>query len=157
MSQIRQSSPLLRSHDAHDPSPASQEASAGVKATDAREALLSRCQDALSQVIECSRTSDNKRLSSQIDALITLLSSFRVQCGVQVSATKPHGPTYNGVRNPRWCLQHEMLTGGSLLHLRHPGLGWLTFSLPMAERQKLANALILHARSDVGQSTKSWN
>jgi hypothetical protein len=59
----------------------------------------------------------------------------------------PHPWTYApqsqvmAISDPRWCAEPEASRGGSLLHIRHYGLGWLSFWLSRRTAARLASAL----------------
>ena len=43
--------------------------------------------------------------------------------------------------DPRWYTEVSFLPEGSLIHIRHPGFGWLSFLLPPNEAAKFASLL----------------
>src|SRR5262249_31941873 len=53
------------------------------------------------------------------------------------------GFTLDATIDPRWWVPYERsAVGGRVLCLRHPGLGWLAFSLPEHEAAAMAQALV---------------
>lgn len=61
--------------------------------------------------------------------------------------TEPHPMKWQSTRkvtavtSPPWHLQSELMFGHCLLHIRHPGYGWLHFAIPKPESAKLAGFL----------------
>jgi len=51
------------------------------------------------------------------------------------------GQKCNALGDPIWRTEPELMEGNSLLHVRHPGLGWLHFLIPKTEAEKLAGFL----------------
>ena len=51
------------------------------------------------------------------------------------------GQHVQAIENPRIVSELDTRTGRSLLHLRHPGFGWLHFLLPKEHAAKLAELL----------------
>lgn len=46
--------------------------------------------------------------------------------------------------DPHFGIELDMQTGGSLVHLRHPGLGWLHFVFPSGEAGMLVRIMSEH-------------
>ena len=83
-------------------------------------------------------------MSFTADSLEGLLKSAME---VRAALNPPHavdfafGQTVQAVENPRVVSELDTRTGRSLLHIRHPGYGWLHFLLPKANAAKLAELL----------------
>lgn len=80
--------------------------------------------------------------ATEIDALISALALYRAHLQPEVaprlaSTTGPFHP----VPDPAYFIGPEALTGDVLMHLRHPGLGWLSFLLPRHEASRMAELL----------------
>lgn len=75
---------------------------------------------------------------------------------VRAAMTPPHavdfafGETVQAIDNPRVVSEYDSKTGRSLLHLRHPGFGWLHFLLPKQGAAKLAELLRNQAERRAG-------
>jgi hypothetical protein len=77
--------------------------------------------------------------TDHLDEIISALSMLREQQNPAVSTDDPAtGALVDAKLDPRWWMGPEQLTGGALLQIRHPGLGWLAFAL------SLANLRIFH-------------
>ncbi|RYF76057.1 MAG: hypothetical protein EOO22_03155 [Comamonadaceae bacterium] len=46
------------------------------------------------------------------------------------------------ISNPKWLIHPHAATESVLVHVRHPGFGWLLFALPPATSRRLGEALI---------------
>ena len=83
-------------------------------------------------------------MSFTADSLEGLLKSAME---VRAALSPPHaadfafGQTVQAVDNPRVVSELDTRTGRSVLHIRHPGYGWLHFLLPKANAAKLAELL----------------
>lgn len=53
----------------------------------------------------------------------------------------PSGQTVQGIIDPAWTTELDMGSMGSILHVRHPGLGWLHFLFPRHEAAHLVSLL----------------
>lgn len=77
-----------------------------------------------------------------VDALLRNLSELRARM------TTKHAPKWNpaiqkfeALYDPAWQAAPEMKGGRSVLHVRHPGFGWLHFSLPKRAAARLSKIL----------------
>lgn len=78
----------------------------------------------------------------QLDAIIEGLIVARAQLRPQHPTQPPLGQRVDAIVDPHYWTNRDPESGMSLLMLRHPGLGWLSFMLPAAERKRLAHLLI---------------
>ena len=74
-----------------------------------------------------------------VDELIRLLAQYRAGMSEQHPADFAAGQKVPAIRNPRWVTEPEVMTGETLFHIRHSGLGWLHFLIPKPEAAKLAS------------------
>jgi hypothetical protein len=84
---------------------------------------------------------------AKIEQAIAELAKLRA--GMEPAVTtdfKPGQAVSNVTTTPRWQTQRERLQGLSLLHFRHPGLGWLHFAIPPREAVRLAKLLFAQAK-----------
>jgi len=83
----------------------------------------------------------NGMSADELDLLIAQASARRLaQEPAHPTEAPEHCPT---VHNPAWfTFPTEQ---GSVLRLRHPGLGWVSFQIPAAERAQLLNLLLNQA------------
>ncbi|KWU26297.1 hypothetical protein [Burkholderia cenocepacia] len=88
------------------------------------------------------QTSSNEPLSVQnVDMLITTLAGLREQMQPPVRMEDPVGEQVKGVLDPRWWVGPDAMSNGPALMFRHPGLGWLAFSMPMPSLTHLKDVL----------------
>lgn len=79
-------------------------------------------------------------LADTIELLIQALGSMREHMSPPVRESDPEVGTHVlATLDPRWVLASETFVGGALLHVRHPGLGWLAFALPIPSLEQLSN------------------
>lgn len=81
-----------------------------------------------------------------IEALLRGFAEVRAKMKPPVPAGWEGGQMAAGVRSPGFVCEEEALQGGSLLHLRHPGLGWLHFAFPAEAARRLGAYLLRQAR-----------
>ena len=79
--------------------------------------------------------------AEHITALINLLAEIRAEMSPQVPAEPPSLAELEPLHDPRYATQLHEFSGGTLLELRHPSLGWLEFVLPSTERTRIAGYL----------------
>jgi hypothetical protein len=73
-----------------------------------------------------------------LDRMIAFLGNVRAQQLPPVRTTDPDPQgVYEAVPDPRWWIRAEPMAPGVSLHLRHPGLGWQVYLLPLASLQTL--------------------
>ena len=71
--------------------------------------------------------------AEELDKLI--LDAARKRADMEPAVQNEHPESAEAIVNPSWYT--EAVDIGALFQLRHPGLGWLTFVLPHAERAHL--------------------
>jgi|KBSMisStaDraftv2_1062788.scaffolds.fasta_scaffold819382_1 hypothetical protein len=80
---------------------------------------------------------------AEIDELIARLSQYRAAMAPEVPREVPErvaaGKT---VQDPMWIVHKPAGGTHRLLIVRHPGLGWMLFQLPLTEADKLGQALV---------------
>jgi hypothetical protein len=78
--------------------------------------------------------------AEHIDALIQLLGEIRAEMSPAVSEQPPvvHA---DALHNPRYTTELHTFSGGTLLEIRHPSLGWMDFILPSLERVRITRSL----------------
>jgi hypothetical protein len=81
--------------------------------------------------------------SREVDALLVALARTRARMEDRHPARVERTRLMVGTINPSWQLASDGVRGGSVLSLRHPGFGWLHFSLPKQEATKLGNGLLV--------------
>ena len=79
--------------------------------------------------------------TDQVDRLIAALWKWRSQMKPEHPPDFALEQTLSPIPDPRWYTAPALGHGGSLIHLRHPGFGWLSFWLPKHEAAKLADFL----------------
>lgn len=67
--------------------------------------------------------------ASDVEVLVQTLAEYREIMLPPVTMEAPSGPRA-AVLDPRCSMAHEPLINGCGLHLRHPGLGWISFGIP---------------------------
>ena len=80
--------------------------------------------------------------AEQLDQAIEQLGKLRASKQPPVTSEFNYrGPFYT-IDPVRWNSQREAVEGKSLLHLRHPGFGWLHFAITPDDAKKLAKILL---------------
>lgn len=78
--------------------------------------------------------------AEHIDALIQLLGEIRAEMSPAVSE-QPPAVHADALHNPRYATELHTFSGGTLLEIRHPSLGWMEFILPSLERVRITHSL----------------
>ena len=78
--------------------------------------------------------------AEHIDALIQLLGEIRAEMSPAVSE-QPPAVHADALHNPRYTTELHTFSGGTLLEIRHPSLGWMDFILPSLERARITRSL----------------
>jgi hypothetical protein len=78
--------------------------------------------------------------AEHLDALIQLLGEIRAEMSPPVSEEPPRVHAYP-LHNPRYATELHTFSGGTLLEIRHPSLGWMDFVLPSLERIRITRSL----------------
>jgi hypothetical protein len=76
-----------------------------------------------------------------LDGLLKSAMEVRAALSPPHAADFAPGQTVQAIENPRVVSELDTRTGRSLLHIRHPGYGWLHFLLPKDHAAKLAELL----------------
>jgi len=77
----------------------------------------------------------------QLDAIIEGLVAARAQLLPAIPNDPPLGQRVAAIADPRYWTNIDLASGMTLLMFRHSGLGWMSFTLPPAERDRLAQYL----------------
>ena len=93
--------------------------------------------------------------TGQVDDLIALLVRLRPDMTPPVPMTMPNTKTFKAVYDPEGSMATDGYGDSILLHLRHPGIGWLHFAFPLAQaramgrimREKAETALAARAKA----------
>jgi hypothetical protein len=78
--------------------------------------------------------------AEHIDALIQVLAEIRAEMSPQVASDPPQ-VRRDALHNPRYATELHQFSGGTLLEIRHPALGWMDFVLPSLERVRITRFL----------------
>lgn len=78
--------------------------------------------------------------AEHIDALIQILAEIRSEMAPPVSHEPPQVHS-DALHDPRYATQLHSFSGGTLLEIRHPALGWMDFVLPSLERARITRFL----------------
>lgn len=78
--------------------------------------------------------------AEHIDALMKLLGEIRAEMSPPVSE-QPPAVHVDALHNPRYATELHTFSGGTLLEIRHPSLGWMEFILPSLERVRISRSL----------------
>ncbi len=78
--------------------------------------------------------------AEHIDALMKLLGEIRAEMSPPVSE-QPPAVHVDALHNPRYATELHTFSGGTLLEIRHPSLGWMDFILPSLERVRISRSL----------------
>jgi hypothetical protein len=79
--------------------------------------------------------------AEHIDALIHMLAEIRAEMSPAVSPEPPQLHP-DPLHNPRYATELHAFSGGTLLEIRHPALGWMDFVLPSRERTRITHFLV---------------
>ena len=78
--------------------------------------------------------------AENVDALIRVLAEIRAEMSPPV-ATEPPQVHPDPLHDPRYVTELHTFSGGTLLEIRHPALGWMDFVLPSQERIRITRSL----------------
>ena len=78
--------------------------------------------------------------AEHLDALIQVLAEIRSEMSPQV-AQEPPQVHPDALHDPRYATELHPFSGGTLLEIRHPALGWMEFVLPSLERIRITRSL----------------
>jgi hypothetical protein len=78
--------------------------------------------------------------AEHVDSLIRVLAQIREEMSPPVSQEPPRAHP-RALHNPRYVTELHQFSGGTLLEIRHPSLGWMDFILPSAERIRITHSL----------------
>lgn len=76
-----------------------------------------------------------------VDALIEDLGRLRSEMRPCVDSEVDRKKQFLVEMDPTWHVQSNALLDGSVLMLRHPGLGWTCFAIPRASLERLVETL----------------
>src|ERR1700758_2138562 len=99
------------------------------------------------KTLKISTYEDQRRLgyviatAGEVEMIIQTLAERRQHMIPEVPRTLQDGPVPTGELDPIWAIRTHPKAPDKLLMIRHFGIGWLSFLLPSASAQKLANAL----------------
>ena len=79
--------------------------------------------------------------AEHIDALMRALAEIRESMSPQVADEPPQLREALALHDPRYASELHTFSGGTLLSIRHPSLGWLPFLLPSVQRRKMVTIL----------------
>ncbi|MDR3450282.1 MAG: hypothetical protein P4M15_11155 [Alphaproteobacteria bacterium] len=95
--------------------------------------------------------------ATQVDEMIRGLGILRAAMLPEPPRQFALGQRVACVTDPSYATEPEALQGDSLVHLRHPGFGWLSFLFPRGEAAKLAGFLHNQAAQEPVLSGKTVN
>ena len=90
-----------------------------------------------------------------LEGLMRGLAEIRAEMQPAVPPQWATGQAAAGTRSPAFVCEAEALHGGSLLHLRHPGYGWLHFAFPAAVARKIGAFLVRQANTERVRPTRT--
>ena len=88
--------------------------------------------------------------AEHIDALMSVLAQIREEMSPAVAEDPPQTQEAQPLHDPRYRTALHEFSGGTLLSIRHPSLGWLPFLLPSRRRRRRR-----HRRSSQGQASQA--
>lgn len=91
--------------------------------------------------------------ADEIDRMISVLAAHRLNASPAVPNKLPLETVGLPVSDPAWRAGRDVMSGGAVVSLRHPGLSWVNFSFPPDEARSLAKTLleIADAKDDVSR------
>ena len=98
--------------------------------------------------------------AATFETIIHELAGARAQMAEPVTPDLEQGMRLEAIADPRWRTEAYHPAGGSMLALRHPGHGWMSFLLPPKEARALGSALMaqadeLEAKGDLSSTPPS--
>jgi hypothetical protein len=78
--------------------------------------------------------------AEHVTALIQVLAEIRAQMTPPVAEDPPQLHA-DALHDPHYAIALHEFSGGTLLELRHPSLGWMDFVLPSLERLRISRSL----------------
>src|SRR3954451_7152633 len=78
--------------------------------------------------------------AEHIDALMSALAQVREEMTPAVAEDPPQLQEAQALHDPRYRTALHEFSGGTLLSIRHPSLGWLPFLLPSQQRVRIAES-----------------
>ncbi|SIO30394.1 hypothetical protein [Paraburkholderia phenazinium] len=87
--------------------------------------------------------------TGELDALLERLSVIRAAMQPEVPKVPSQTHQYVVEMNPCWHAEKHPLYDGTVLFLRHTGLGWTGFALPTPSLAKLKDALSQHLEASL--------
>ncbi|HVL36981.1 MAG TPA: hypothetical protein VM489_15035 [Burkholderiales bacterium] len=79
--------------------------------------------------------------AEHVSALIQMLSEIRAEMSPSVPVEPPPPYALEPLHDPRYATELHPFSGGTMLELRHPALGWFEFVLPSRERARMSALL----------------
>ena len=89
--------------------------------------------------------------ANEIEELVNALATLRRQMYPPVEDDLPTSKVYRGVADPKIICEKDELREAPLIHVRHPGIGWLHFGFS-AKRAREVGAYLLAASEAVATS-----
>ena len=78
--------------------------------------------------------------AEHVDALMNALAQIREEMTPAVAEDPPQLQEAQALHDPRYRTALHEFSGGTLLSIRHPSLGWLPFLLPSQQRVRIAES-----------------
>lgn len=78
--------------------------------------------------------------AEHIDALMNALAQIREEMSPAVAEDPPQLQAAQALHDPVFRTALHEFSGGTLLSIRHPSLGWLPFLLPSEQRLRIAES-----------------
>ncbi|MEX2201640.1 MAG: hypothetical protein WD711_09620 [Dongiaceae bacterium] len=85
--------------------------------------------------------------TQDVEELLRTLGECRGRMLPEIGKKWALGQIVGAVTDPRWYVEPETTTGGSLLHVRDSRFGWLHYIVPREEARKLGEYLIAQSGS----------
>ena len=79
--------------------------------------------------------------TDQVDKMLSALWKWRSKMEPP-HPSNPIGQNVEMILDPKWYTEPDKNRRGSLIHILHPGFGWLSFFIPLDEASKLTNYLL---------------
>ncbi len=84
--------------------------------------------------------------AESVTELMHVLGQLRSEMSPSFPNDPPMFQSVGALTDPRWWTNLEEMSGGSLLMIRHPSLGWLPFYLSIESRNKMIELFQEHER-----------
>ena len=81
-----------------------------------------------------------------LSALIRTLGELRMRMKPEIARERPRDPLIPAISDPKWGAAGDVMDGSSLLTIRDPRYGWITYAFPPPTATRLAGIFLSQAK-----------